>query len=132
MPTVPRVIFPAYETPIGATFYPQRPQGRYAFPSPYRGGAFVTLHGSWHGPGEGLPGYIPPRVVFIPMRGDDPQRSIDWANPSKQWDEFVGGYQAAGSSDRIGRPTGITIGPEGSLFVADDLTGAIYRIRPRT
>ncbi|MGH8165553.1 MAG: hypothetical protein ACREP1_14600 [Rhodanobacteraceae bacterium] len=30
----------------------------------------------------------------------------------------------------MGRPTGIAVGPLGDLFVADDQTGAIYRIRP--
>ena len=32
---------------------------------------------------------------------------------------------------RIARPTGIAVGPEGSLFVSDDKAGEIYRIRPR-
>ncbi|MBV9737347.1 MAG: hypothetical protein JO177_04175 [Candidatus Eremiobacteraeota bacterium] len=31
---------------------------------------------------------------------------------------------------RIGRPTGVAVGPQGDLFVADDQTGNIYRIRP--
>jgi glucose/arabinose dehydrogenase len=129
--SVPRVVFPAYETPIGAVFYPLDAHGRYAFPQRYRGGAFVTLHGSWHGPANGLPGYAPPRVVFVPMHGDAPLRPIDWNDPAAQWTEFAGGYQSGGTIVRIGRPTGIAVGPEGSLFVADDMTGAIYRIRPR-
>lgn len=49
---IPLVVFPPYETPIGAVLYPPNPHGRYAFPAQYRGGAFVTLHGSWHGPGQ--------------------------------------------------------------------------------
>lgn len=128
---VPRVVFPAYETPIGATFYPTDGRGRYAFPSQYRGGAFVTFHGSWHGPSNGLPGYVPPRVIFVPMHGDDPQHAVNWNDPNTQWTQFVGGYQNGGTIQRIGRPTGIAVGPEGSLFIADDQTGAIYRIRPK-
>jgi glucose/arabinose dehydrogenase len=127
---IPRVVFPAYETPIGAVFYPLEPRGAHAFPAEYRGGAFVTLHGSWHGPADGLPGFIPPRVVFVPMHGDDPARDVDWSDPTTQWREFVGGYQEGGTSNRSGRPTGITVGPDGSLFLADDQSGAIYRIRP--
>ncbi|HEV2262310.1 MAG TPA: hypothetical protein VGR69_08500 [Candidatus Rubrimentiphilum sp.] len=123
---IPRVVMPAYATPIGAVFYPRHPGGRYRFPSRYDGGAFVTLHGSWHGPP-----FVAPRVVFIPMHGDSPAVGVDWSNPDKQWSEFIGGYQADGSDTRIGRPTGIAIGPQGDLFVADDDTGAIYRIRPR-
>lgn len=129
---VPLVIFPAYETPIGAVFYPSSPHGRYAFPAQYRGGAFVTLHGSWHGPAQGLAGYEPPRVVFIPMRANKPVRGVDWSNAAAQWTDFVSGYQIGGTSIRYGRPSGIAVGPAGDLFVADDQTGAIYRIRPKS
>jgi glucose/arabinose dehydrogenase len=127
----PLVIFPAYETPIGAVFYPAGAKGPFAFPSRYRGGAFVTLHGSWHGPSQGLAGYVPPRVVFVPMRDGKPITPADWNDPSKQWTQFIGGYQAGETAQRFGRPTGIAVGPQGDLFVADDLTGAIYRIRPQ-
>jgi glucose/arabinose dehydrogenase len=127
---IARVVLPAYETPIGAVFYPIDEHGKYAFPERYRGGAFVTLHGSWHGPAQGLSGFRQPRVVFVPMHGDDPLRPVDWSNPDTQWDDFVTGYQRGGTIDRIGRPTGIAVGPAGSLFIADDMTGAIYRIRP--
>ncbi|MDP9017708.1 MAG: hypothetical protein M3N19_05260 [Candidatus Eremiobacteraeota bacterium] len=120
----PRVVFPAYETPIGAVFYANPRGGRYAFPRAYWGGAFVTLHGSWHRP------LVPPRVIFVPMHGDDPQRGVDWERPDAQWHEFVGGFQVEGD-ERIARPTGIAVGPQGDLFVAEDLGGAIYRIRPK-
>lgn len=123
---VARVVFPAYATPIGAAFYPQRPHGRYAFPSRYAGGAFVTLHGSWHGPP-----FVAPQVVYVAMHGDSPLSAVNWGDPNKQWSEFAGAYQAGGSNRRIGRPTGIAVGPEGDLFVSDDDTGAIYRIRPK-
>ncbi len=121
---VSRVVFPAYETPIGATFYPLHPTGTHAFPATYRGGAFVTLHGSWHQPP------VPPRVAFVPLDGDAPARAIDWDDPTTQWTEFVGGFQPQDGS-RIARPTGVAVGADGSLFVSDDQTGGIYRIRPR-
>jgi glucose/arabinose dehydrogenase len=121
---VPRVVFPAYETPIGAVFYPQNQAGAHAFPAEYRGGAFVTLHGSWHQPP------VPPRVAFVPMKGDEPKTPVDWNNPNAQWREFVGGFQDPDGS-RIARATGIAVGPDGSLFVSEDAAGAIYRIRPR-
>jgi glucose/arabinose dehydrogenase len=122
--TVPRVVFPAYATPIGAVFYPLHPSGAHAFPDAYRGGAFVTLHGSWHQPP------VPPRVVFVPMNGDDPKTPVDWNDPSAQWKDFIGGWQLADGRRRA-RPTGIAVAPDGSLFVSDDLDGGIYRIRPR-
>lgn len=121
--TVARVVFPAYSTPIGAAFYPLHPTGPYAFPAAYRGGAFVTLHGSWHRP------LVAPRVVFVPMTGDEPQTAADWNDPARQWREFLGGLQSDDGT-RSARPTGIAVGTDGSLFVSDDQTGGIYRIRP--
>ena len=125
---VPRVEFPAYETAVGAAFYPLKIAGTYAFASPYRGGAFVALHGSWHTP-DGC--NVRPRVVFVPMNGDMPQKPVNWSDPTAQWSDFISGFQpGCSSSTRIGRPTGVAVGPQGSLFVADDQTGNIYRVRP--
>jgi len=120
---VPRVVLPAYETPIGATFYPTKMDGPHAFPKAYRGGLFVALHGSWHKPP------VPPRVAFIPMHGDEPTKAVDWSNPDTQWTEFFGGLQMSDGS-RATRPTGVAVGPKGDLFVSDDKGGKIYRIRP--
>ncbi len=124
---VPLVEFPAYETFIGATFYEPPANAAHAFPAQYQGGAFVTLHGSWHTGSSGM--YIePPRVAFVAMSGDTPRTSVNWSNPTTQWTDFITGFQTP-SGSRIGRPTGIAVGPDGDLFVADDQTGAIYRIR---
>ena len=120
---VPLAAFPAYETPIGAAFYAPAANARYAFGPAFRGGAFVALHGSWHRP------LVAPRVVFIPFVDGKPKTTIDWNDASAQWKPFVQGFQRDDES-RIGRPTGIAVGPDGSLFVADDQAGAIYRIRP--
>lgn len=119
----PRVVFPAYETPIGAAIYPQGSHGRFAFPAAYAGGAFVALHGSWHLP------LLAPRVVFVALDGDVPRTPVAWSDPTTQWQEFLGGFQGA-FGRRSGRPTGVAVGTEGSLFVADDRAGVIYRIRP--
>ncbi|HEX3464340.1 MAG TPA: hypothetical protein VHS78_09870 [Candidatus Elarobacter sp.] len=121
--TLPKVVFPAYDTPIGAAFYPPDQKGAYAFPASYRGGAFVALHGSWHQPP------VPPRVAFVAFKGDQPAKPVDWSNPDAQWSEFGGGCQRADGS-RACRPTGVAVGNDGSLFVADDANGAVYRIRP--
>ena len=120
---LPKVVFPAYDTPIGAAFYPADAKGAHAFPASYRGGVFVTLHGSWHQPP------VPPRVAFVAFRGNDPAKGVDWSNPEAQWTEFLGGCQTA-DGGRACRPTGVAVGTDGSLFVSDDSTGAIWRIRP--
>jgi glucose/arabinose dehydrogenase len=67
---------PAYDSPIGMTFYPMNAGGKYAFPAAYRGGAFVALHGSWHVP------LIPPRVAFIPFDGNKPARRSTGRTPT--------------------------------------------------
>jgi glucose/arabinose dehydrogenase len=64
------------------------------------------------------------------MLGDRPVKSVDWTNPDTQWTDFVTGFQT-GCTARIGRATGVAVGPAGSLFVADDAAGAIYRVRPK-
>jgi glucose/arabinose dehydrogenase len=120
---VPKVVFPAYDTPIGAAFYPLDLKGAHAFPARYRGGAFVTLHGSWHQPP------VPPRVAFVPFRNGEPAKAVDWSNPDAQWTEFGGGCQSADGA-RACRPSGVAVGNDGSLFVSDDANGAVYRVRP--
>lgn len=124
---VPALVFPAYSTLIGAAFYPASHGGRYAFPPAWRDGLFVSAHGSWHQV-HGKP-YAPPRVAFVRFSGTSPARAVNWNDDAAQWTDFVSGFQAA-SGRRIGRPTGVAVGPQGSLFVADDLGGVIYRIRP--
>lgn len=119
---VPRVVMPAYSTPIGAAYYPEKPTGAHAFSEAYRGGIFVALHGSWHQPP------VAPRIIFVPMRGDEPAKPVNWDDPNAQWQEFAGGFQVSGG--RIARPTGLAVGPDGSLFFSEDQTGGIYRIRP--
>jgi glucose/arabinose dehydrogenase len=126
---VPLIELPAYSTIIGAAFYPAKQSGAFAFPAAYRGALFAAAHGSWHvTPGGGYA--AEPQVVSIAMRDGRPVIAVDWNDPRAQWHTFVGGFQPAGSRLRIGRPTGLAVGPQGSLFVADDDAGAVYRVRP--
>ncbi len=124
----PALEFPAYSTLIGASFYPASLSGSYAFPSSWRGGLFVGIHGSWHA-SNNVP-VDPPHVAFVPFSGASPARAVNWSDPTAQWTDFFSGFQIG--SSRIGRPTGVAVGSQGSLFVADDQTGTIFRIRPVT
>ena len=125
---VPAVEFPAYSTLIGATFYPRGKAGTYNLGSEYAGDIFVARHGSWHTPGGCN---VAPEVDVVAMRGDTPARSVDWNDPTTQWKPFVTGFQpGCAARTRIGRPTGIAVGSKGSLFIADDRSGNIYRVRP--
>jgi glucose/arabinose dehydrogenase len=118
----------AYSTIIGGAFYPLHQTGAYTFPAAYRGGIFAAAHGSWHTTPGGASA-APAQVVYVPMNGDKPATPVDWSTPTKQWTNFIGGLQEAGT-DRRGRPTGVAVGSKGSLFVADDQNGVIYRVRP--
>jgi glucose/arabinose dehydrogenase len=123
----PLAELPAYSTIIGAIFYPTSSAGRYAFPMKYRGALLAAAHGSWHTNGSGDYAATP-QVAMFAMRGDQPAIPVNWQNPNAQWRTFVGGFQSG--RQRIGRPTGLAVGNEGSLFVADDAAGVIYRVRP--
>ena len=74
------------------------------------------------------------------MKGDTPIYPMNWSQggvPESQWardssgnpDAFIAGFQDR-SGIRYGRPSGVTVGPNGSLFIADDYAGLIYRVRP--
>jgi glucose/arabinose dehydrogenase len=124
---VPIVELPAYSTVIGAVFYPEHAAGPFAFPAPYRGGLFLAAHGSWHRAPNGAYAAVP-QVVFVPMRDGRPASPVHWNDPRAQWRPFFSGFEQ-GPASRVGRPTGIIVSPDGSLFVAEDETGDIYRIR---
>ncbi len=126
---MPAIEFPAYSTLIGAAFYPAAQTGSYAFPAAWRGGLFVGMHGSWHTSG-GVP-IDPPHVAFVRFSGAAPATAVNWSNPAAQWNDFLTGFQT-GSGSRVARVTGVAVGPQGSLFVADDQNGWILRVRPNS
>jgi glucose/arabinose dehydrogenase len=124
----PLIEMPAYSTIIGAAFYPAGQGGVHAFPQSYRGGVFLSVRGSWHKTTGKY--YSPPRIAYVAMNGDAPKTPVDWSDPSKQWQEFIGGFQLSDGVTRIARSTGIAVGRDGSLFFADDSNGYVYRVRP--
>ncbi len=106
----PAVKMQAHSAPLGLTFY----NGRM-FPPEYRGDLFVAFHGSWN---RSEPtGY---KVVRIKMKDGKPEGIEDFASG---WLRGV---------NRYGRPVGVTVGPDGELFVSDDMRGVIYRITSET
>jgi glucose/arabinose dehydrogenase len=125
----PALEFPSYSTLIGATFYPASQTGAYVFPSAWRGGLFVSAHGSWHTVSGGSVPYDAPHVAFVPFSGGVPAHAVNWSDPTVQWNDFFTGFQQS-SGSRIGRTTGVAVGSSGSLFVADDQNGVVYRVRP--
>jgi glucose/arabinose dehydrogenase/mono/diheme cytochrome c family protein len=111
--TRPVAALPAHWAPNAMTFYNQQ-----QFPAAYRDGLFIAFHGSWDRAPYAQQGY---NVVFQALsRSGTPGRCEIFA------DGFAGGNDSPGEA--LHRPSGVAVGPDGSLFVSDDIRGRIYKI----
>jgi glucose/arabinose dehydrogenase len=88
------------------------------FPGPYRGGAFIAFHGSWNRAPLQQSGY---NVVFQPL--SDGKKSGDYVIFA---DGFAGAHVDPGRA--AFRPTGLATGPDGALYISDDVHGRIWRV----
>ncbi len=111
----PIVAFPGHWGPNDLVFYTGD-----QFPARYQGGMFIAWHGSWNrGP---LPqkGY---RITYTPFDGNEPiELTETFANGFKGADRL----ESPGSAEY--RPTGVAVGPDGSLYISDDQSGRIWRV----
>jgi len=109
----PVAAYPAHWAPNGMAHY-----DKTQFPQRYRDGVFIAFHGSWDRAPYPQGGY---NVVFQPLSGD---------HASGQCEIFADGFAGATKSpqDAAHRPSGLAVGPDGSLYVSDDVSGRIYRI----
>jgi len=109
----PVAAFPAHWAPNDVALY----YGK-EFPKGYDGGAFIAFHGSWNRAPFPQQGYD---VVFQPLaHGKSTGQCRIFA------DGFAGGTKDPGAAEH--RPSGLAVGPDGSLYVADDVKGRIYKI----
>ncbi|MDQ1389335.1 MAG: hypothetical protein QOF56_2789 [Acidobacteriaceae bacterium] len=109
----PAAVFPAHWAPNAMVRYDKK-----QFPARYREGVFIAFHGSWNRAPYPQGGY---NVVFQPLAGD---------RASGQCEIFADGFAGAVKSPARAehRPSGLAVGPDGSLYVSDDVRGRIYRI----
>ena len=63
-----------------------------------------------------LSGY---KVVFVPFENGRP------SGPAR---DILSGFLAPDERESYGRPVGVTLGPDGSLLVADDVGDVIWRV----
>ncbi len=109
---VPDVLLQPHSAPIQLAFYDGS-----QFPEPYRGDIFVATHGSWNR--SMRTGYEVIRVRRANGR------------VTGRYEDFVTGFVGADSPDGTprGRPAGVGVTADGSLLVADDLSGTVWRVR---
>jgi glucose/arabinose dehydrogenase/cytochrome c5 len=109
----PAAFFPAHWAPNAMVIYSGR-----LFPATYKDGLFIAFHGSWNRAPAPQGGY---NVVFQPMKD---------GMASGAFSIFADGF--AGATKEPGkaafRPAGIAMGPDGSLYIADDVHGRIWRV----
>jgi glucose/arabinose dehydrogenase len=98
----------SHVAPLGLAMYTGS-----TLPAHYRGGAFVSEHGSWDR--TPLNGY---KVVFVPFSDGKPSGSAE---------DVVTGFLDQNSHAR-GRPVGLAVDRTDSLLIADDVGNTVWRV----
>jgi glucose/arabinose dehydrogenase/mono/diheme cytochrome c family protein len=109
----PVAAYPAHWAPNAMVLY-----NKTQFPARYQGGVFIAFHGSWDRAPYAQGGY---NVVYQPLSGE---------SAAGQCEVFADGFAGATKSpaQATHRPSGLAVGPDGALYVSDDVRGRIYRI----
>jgi glucose/arabinose dehydrogenase/mono/diheme cytochrome c family protein len=109
----PIASFPAHWAPNDLALYSGND-----FPAVYRGGAFIAFHGSWNRAPFPQGGY---NVVFQPLAdGKATGKFVVFA------DGFAGAVVEPGQAAH--RPSGLAVGSDGALYIADDQHGRVWRV----
>jgi len=83
------------------------------FPAEYQGDGFAAEHGSWNR--DIRSGY---EVIRLPMKG---------GRATGEYEDFLTGFVLP-NGDVWGRPVGVAVAPDGSLFVTDDGSKSIWHV----
>jgi glucose/arabinose dehydrogenase len=116
----PVATFPSRNAPMGVAFVP-----RGALDARFEGNAIVALRGSWGtrptGSGSGDPASRrPPRLMMVVFRDGE----------AVGVEEVLGGLQR-NNGQRLARPVGVAIGPDGALyFTSDSNLQGLFRLTP--
>jgi glucose/arabinose dehydrogenase len=102
------VDLPAHSAPLGIAFVPEE-----GWPEEYWFNLFVAYHGSWN---RSVPdGYKIVRLKFNAKGGYVSEENF-----------IIGWLKSDGT--KIGRPVDIKVLPGGTMYISDDLRGAIYKV----
>ncbi len=105
---LPALNYQAHSSPIGMVCYMAD-----QFPADYQGDAFVAMRGSWNR--ETVTGY---KIVHVQFEDGRPVAI----------DDFITGWLMDDGTRQFGRVAGLTVLPDGSLLIAEDTNGVIYRV----
>jgi glucose/arabinose dehydrogenase len=85
------------------------------FPAAYKGDGLAAEHGSWNRAQR--TGY---EVIRLPMHN---------GHSNGEYEDFLTGFTVGnGDGDVWGRPVGVAVAPDGSLFVSDDGSRSIWHV----
>lgn len=107
----PDLLFEAHSSVLDIAFYTGN-----QFPAAYKNHAFIAMKGSWN---RSEPtGY---KVVHVPFTD---------GRPDGYYENFATGFWSSGErrAEVWGRPAALAVAKDGSLLVADDTGGTIWRI----
>jgi glucose/arabinose dehydrogenase len=106
----PDVLVNPHFASLELTFYPTT---KTEFPADYDGDGFAAEHGSWNRATRS--GY---EVVRVPMKN---------GHATGEYEDFLTGFVTP-SGDVWGRPVGVAVAKDGSLFVSDDGTKSVWHV----
>ncbi len=120
----PDVILQPHFASLEMVFYPsgttsskqkpgEGPMPSHSFPVDYLGDAFAAEHGSWNRAHRS--GY---EVIRVPMHN---------GHATGEYEDFLTGFVTA-DGKVWGRPVGVTLGQDGSLYVTDDGTKTVWHV----
>jgi glucose/arabinose dehydrogenase len=118
----PDVLVQPHMASLEMTFYPEHfpvdgtigaAPDMHAFPPTFAGYVFAAEHGSWNR--DPRTGY---EVIYIPMKS---------GHATGEYDDFLTGFVTK-DGQVWGRPVGVTVGNDGSLFVTDDGSRSVWRV----
>jgi glucose/arabinose dehydrogenase len=106
----PDVLVQPHMASLEMVFYPMQKE---EFPASYDGDAFAAEHGSWNRANRA--GY---EVIHIPMHD---------GRATGEYDDFLTGFVTP-DGQVWGRPVGVAVAKDGSLFVTDDGSRSVWHV----
>lgn len=109
---LPEVLFEAHSSSMDFVFVPD------SWPERYQGGVIAALKGSWNRADPG--GY---KLVFVPFEDGE---------PTGEYENFVNGFWVSGTdtAEVWGRPANLELLEDGSILIADDTGGTVWKLTP--